>query len=503
MLQAGESSAVTRLLAVAEPGVPGDHQRAGADLVRARLAATQNRGADVPRLLVDAAKRLDRADSAQVRGAYLDAIRAAASAAGLAAPCGTVTDVARAARTAPGAPVPGPADLLLDGLAAYLTGEQAAGAPVLREALAGFSHRMAAGDLRWLPLACTCALTLWDDSAADTLCGRFLQLARDQGAVGDLPLALNFLACRRLLSGDLDAAQSLAAEAQATAAATGTSYSPYGALGLAALRGPRDAALALIDSAGQDAALRGEGLGAAAAGWAAAVLHNGLGQYATALAAAQDAVRYAGSPVLASWPAAELVEAAVRTGQPALAGGPMSLLSEAAGAAGTDWALGVRARSLALLSDGEPAEDLYRAAIGHLGRSRARVGLARAHLLYGEWLRRENRRVDAREQLRRAHGLLSAMGAEGFAERARRELLATGETVRRRTVETDRDLTAQEYQIAVRARDGQTNTEIGAELFLSPRTVEWHLRKVFTKLGVASRRQLQHVLHGTAVLPRG
>jgi DNA-binding CsgD family transcriptional regulator len=501
MLQAGEPGAVARLLAMAEPGVPDHYQRASADLVRARLAASQNRGGDVPRQLADAAGRLDRADPAQVRGAYLDAIRAAAFAAGLAAPAGAVADVARAALTAPGAPAPGPSDLLLDGLAGYLEDEQAAAAPVLRQALAGFGRRLTAGDLRWLPLACTCALTLWDEAAADTLSGRYLQLARDEGAVGELPLALNFLACRRLLSGDLDAAAALAAEARAAAAAAGTGYSPYGALGLAALRGGREEALALIDSAARDAARRDEGLGAAAAQWAAAVLHNGLGQYATALAAAEDAVRYAGPSVLASWPAAELVEAAARTGQRDRAAGPMSRLSRAAGAAGGDWALGVRARSLALLSDGAPAEDLYRAAIGHLGRSRARVALARAHLLYGEWLRRENRRVDAREQLRRAHVLLSAMGAAGFAERARRELLATGETVRRRTVETDRDLTAQETQIAVRARDGQTNTEIAAELFLSPRTVEWHLRKVFAKLGITSRRQLQHVLAGTATVP--
>jgi DNA-binding CsgD family transcriptional regulator len=233
------------------------------------------------------------------------------------------------------------------------------------------------------------------------------------------------------------------------------------------------------------------------------MLHNGHGQYDAARSAAEDAVVYAGPSPVAGWPAAELIEAANRAGEPARAAGAMRALGRAAGAAGTAWALGIRARSLALLSDSACAEGLYQAAIGHLGRSRARVDLARAHLLYGEWLRRENRRVDAREQLNRAHGMLRAIGADGFAERARRELLATGQTVRKRTAETERDLTAQEMQIAARARDGQTNTEIGAELFLSPRTVEWHLRKVFAKLGITSRRQLRHTLHGTAAVPSG
>jgi DNA-binding CsgD family transcriptional regulator/tetratricopeptide (TPR) repeat protein len=502
MLAAGEPGAVTRLLAVAESGVPDGHRQARADLLRARLAVAQNRGGDVPRLLLDAAGRLDQSDTVQVRAAFLDAVRAAVFAAGLAAPGGTVADVGQAALGAPAADSPGPSDLLLDGLAAYLRGECAAGGPALRQALDGFSRGQAAEELRWLPLACVSALARWDDSAWESLSARFVRLARDQGALGDLPLALNLLACFRLLGGDLAAAESLAQEAQEAAAATGCGPTPYGALGLAALRGHRDPApLTLIESAGQDAALRGEGLGAAAAQWASAVLHNGLGQYATALSAAEDAVEYVGGSVLACWPAAELVEAAVRAGQPRRAVVGMRCLSRVASAAGSHWALGIRARSLALLSDARLAEELYQAAIEHLGRSHARIGLARAHLLYGEWLRREKRRIDAREQLHRAHGMLNAMGADGFAERARRELLATGETVRKRTVETDRNLTSQEVQIAVRARDGQTNTEIGTELFLSPRTVEWHLRKVFAKLGITSRRQLQHVLRDTAAQP--
>jgi DNA-binding CsgD family transcriptional regulator len=236
-------------------------------------------------------------------------------------------------------------------------------------------------------------------------------------------------------------------------------------------------------------------LGVAAAKWAAAMLHNGLGKYAQALSAAEDAIEHAGPPAAAGWPMAELVEAAARSGQPGRAEEVMRTLSRIAMAAGTDWALGVRARSQALLSD---REDLYQAAIDYLGRSQARVDLARAHLLYGEWLRRENRRADAREHLHRADEMLRAMGAAGFAERARRELLATGETVRKRTAGTARDLTPQEMQIATHARDGRTNREIGAELFLSSRTVEWHLHNVCAKLGITSRRQLRDALPGAA-----
>ncbi|MGD0702753.1 MAG: AAA family ATPase [Trebonia sp.] len=504
MLQAGEPDGAAKLIDVAESGIPGGQWQARADLVRARLAFIQHRSGQVPRLLLDAAQRLGGSDATRVRAAYLDAVRAVTFAGGLTAPGGTVTDVARAARQAPDADPAGPADLLLDGLVACLSGEYAAGVTVLRQALDGFGRGLAAAEqLRWLPLACTGALHIWDDGAWDSLSTRYVELAREAGALGELPLALDSLACLHLLGGDLQTAESLTAEARAVVETMGNRPSPYGALGLAAVRGHRDLALEMIDRAAQDAALRDEGLGVAAAKWAAAMLHNGQGQYDEALSAAEDAVVYAGPSPVAGWPVAELIEAAARTGEPARAAGAMGRLSQAADAAGTDWALGIRARALALLRDGAAAEGLYQAAIGHLGRSRARVDLARAHLLYGEWLRRENRRVDAREQLHLAHGMLAAIGADGFAERARRELLATGQTVRKRTPDTDRNLTAQEMQIAARARDGQTNTEIGAELFLSPRTVEWHLRKVFAKLGITSRRQLRHALHGAVAVPCG
>jgi len=338
------------------------------------------------------------------------------------------------------------------------------------------------------------ALQLWDDQKWDALSSRHVQLARDAGALSELPLALSARVYLHLFAGELAAASSLIDEIQAATEVTGSSMAPYGPLGLASFRGCRDEATALIATTERDVALRGEGIGITVANWASAVLHNGLGRYEEALTAAEHGSRYPDELTPAAWSAVELIEAAARTGQAERAAGAMRFLSESTTASGTNWALGVQARSLALLSDGKSADRLYRTAIGWLGQTRVRVDLARAHLLYGEWLRRENRRADAREQLRRAHQMLTAMGAEGFAERARRELLATGETVRRRTVETAEELTAQEIQISLRARDGLTNSEIGAELFLSARTVEWHLRKVFTKLGISSRKDLQHAL---------
>ena len=492
MLQAGEPSVAAKLLDMTETDSLDDHRQARADLVRARLAFTVDRGADSPRLLLDAAKQLSRFDAAEAGAAYLDAIRAALFAGRQAAPGGTMADVARAAREATGTGTPGPGRRAPGGPGRRLQRGIPAGAPFLRRAVNALGcEASAAAELSLLPLACAGAVQLWDDRALDALASRYVRAARSAGAVSDLPSALNALAFSRLLAGDLAAADALTQEAQTITEATGGRAAAYSALGVASVRGREDVARALIDGTWQDAALRGEGLGMAAAKWATAVLDNGLGRYAEALSAAEEAIDHAGPPAIAGWPMAELIEAAARTGQPGRATRIMRSLSQVTIVAGTDWALGVRARSLALLSD---REDLYQAAVEYLGRSHARVDLARAHLLYGEWLRHQNRRMDARAQLHLAHEMLGAAGAEGFAERARRELHATGETVRSRTVGTDGDLTPQEIQIAARARDGKTNSEIGAELFLSPRTVEWHLRKVFPKLGITSRRELTHAL---------
>jgi DNA-binding CsgD family transcriptional regulator len=261
----------------------------------------------------------------------------------------------------------------------------------------------------------------------------------------------------------------------------------------AAWQGREERALPLIEASLSDVVARGEGIGAAVAQWANALLFNGLGRYEDALGPARAAGECPQELAAANWGLVELVESAARTGTTDLAADALERLSAMTQASGTDWALGVESRSRALLSEGDAAERLYQEAIERLGRTRVRAELARARLLYGEWLRREGRRLDAREHLRAAHDLFSAMGAEGFAERARRELLATGETARKRTIETRGELTPQEAQIA-RLAARHTNSEIGAQLFISPRTVEWHLRKVFTKLDIASRRELSAAL---------
>jgi DNA-binding CsgD family transcriptional regulator len=351
--------------------------------------------------------------------------------------------------------------------------------------------------MRWLVLCPVVqAMTmheLWDDDAFHELATRAVRLAREAGALTMLPVALPYLAGVRLWGGEFAAASALTEEADAIAAATGNTGLVFGRLALAAWRGREAEAVELINAGLEDATARGEGRVLALAGYATAVLYNGLGRYEAAIDGAKrgsedDDQCYVG------WSLAELVEAEARSGRPEAGAAALPRLEQRARAAGTDWALGVLARSKAVVSEGDVADALYREAIERLERTRIRVELARARLLYGEWLRREQRRVDARDQLRAAHEMFTAMGAEGFTERARVELLATGETVRKRTVETRDELTAQEAQIAHLARDGRTNPEIGAQLYISPRTVEWHLRNVFTKLGIRSRRELHDAL---------
>jgi DNA-binding CsgD family transcriptional regulator len=295
---------------------------------------------------------------------------------------------------------------------------------------------------------------------------------------------------------------SLAAESDAVVEATGSHLTLRTSIVLANWQGRDAEALALIEARREDVLRRGEGLWLAANDWGSAIRYNGLGRYEDALATAERAAQAARGLGPSIWLLGELIEAAARCGQPERATGPLAQLAEITHAAGTDWARGTHARSAAMLAEGDTAERLYREAIERLSRIRTRATLARAHLLYGEWLRREHRRVDAREQLRAAYAMLSDMGMEAFAERARRELLATGETVRKRTVDTLDELTPQEVQVARLAADGQTNPEIGAQLFLSPRTVEWHLSKVFGKLAISSRKELRAALSdvGAAVV---
>jgi DNA-binding CsgD family transcriptional regulator len=301
-----------------------------------------------------------------------------------------------------------------------------------------------------------------------------------------------------LFEGDFTAAMSRIEEAETISNAMGSQRLLAVRVALAAFRGQESQASELTEISTKDVVRRGEGVGLTFLQWATAMLDNGLGRYQDGLAAAQQASGDLDELVFSMWAAAELIEAATRSGVPGRAGGALQRLSDSTRASGTDWALGIEARSRALLSEGEVAEQLYREALGRLARTRLRVELARAHLLYGEWLRRENRRIDAREQLRTAHQMLSAMGASGFADRAARELSATGERVRKRATGASAQLTARETQIARLAGDGQSNPEIAAQLFMSPRTVEYHLHKVFTKLDISSRNQLHRVLESHA-----
>jgi DNA-binding CsgD family transcriptional regulator len=409
-----------------------------------------------------------------------------------------VREAAEAAQAAPAAPQPPRAiDLLVDGLATRFTEGYSAGVPPLREALDAFRHveGLTARDVRWLWLACRLAQELWDDELWYELATRGLRVARDTGALRVLPIAATYRASLHVHAGAFGAASSLIEEADAIVQATGMAPLKFASLMLAAWRGNEAEALELFEAGRLEATARGEGMGLGVLEWATALLYNGLGRYAEALAAAQQGCEQDDGGLFA-WTLVELIEAGVRSGETDATSAALDRLSGRTQASGTDWALGIEAGSRALLSDGRDAEPLYREAVERLARSRGVVHLARAQLLYGEWLRRENRRVDAREQLRAAYERFSRIGAEAFAERARRELLATGETAPRRTVETRDVLTPQEAQIARMASDRQTNPEIGAKLFISPRTVEYHLRKVFTKLDISSRKELHSALAG-------
>ncbi|GAB2961659.1 LuxR family transcriptional regulator [Streptomyces pseudoechinosporeus] len=491
------------LLATAELGPLDELQRARLARLRAQIVFARSRGSDAPPLLLDAAKRLEPLDRGLARETYLEALGAAVFAGRLSGRQG-VREVAEAARAAsPGPQPPRPIDLLLDGVATRFTEGCVAGVPPLRRALHAFRAEALRDEddvRRWLGLCPvaqeTAAHELWDGELWDELATRAVRLAREAGTLTVLPTALVYRAGVHLHAGEFATASALIEEADAITAATGNARVRYTSLVLVAWRGEEVPALELIEADVREATVRGEGRVLGMAGYVTAVLYNGLGRYEAALAGAQHACGHEDLGFF-GWSLAELVEAAARSGAQEEATVALRQLDERTRAAGTDWALGIQARSSALLSDGDTAEYLYREAIERLGRTRIAVHLARAHLVYGEWLRRENRRLDAREQLRTAHQMLSRIGADAFAERARRELLATGETVRKRTVSTvsTREvLTAQEAQIARLGAEGHTNPEIGSQLFISPRTVEYHMGKVLTKLGISSRRQLRVAL---------
>jgi DNA-binding CsgD family transcriptional regulator len=497
--QAGALDDALALVASAEAGPLDEVQRAHVDVLRARISLAADRGREAPRLLLTAAKRLEPFDAAAARGIYLDALTAAFFAGRL----GGAVDMRRVAAAARAAPVPESpvhaADLLLDGLVVLITDGAVAGTPVLREAVSAFTNEEIGTEegLRWLWLAGRVAGYIWDYENWDELTRRQVRVGRESGALTVLPVSLSIRASVELWAGNLAEASSLIVEANAITDATDGRNVPYARLVLAAFRGREPDASRVMHATSEDFLARGEGMGLNFAQWATALLHNGLARYDVALAAAEQAVEDPHELWFSPLLMVELIEAATRGGLHEPAANALKVLSETTRPSGTPWARGIEARSRALLAEGEAAETLYREAIGHFGPTRLRVDLARTHLLYGEWLRRKRRRIDARTELRKAHELFSEFGMEAFAERARVELEATGEHARRRTADTFGELTPQEAQISRLAAQGHTNPEIAAQLFISPNTVEYHMRKVFRKLDVKTRTQLANRLRGS------
>ena len=495
-IKAGEFAAARDLLSVAESGSPDDFQQARSDLMEAELALLTNRGSDAPSLLLKAARRLESIDADLSRATYLQALSSGYFAGRLATGGGAVEVARAAATTPPPTHAPRASDFLLDGLVAHYNSGYDAGLPILRKGLQAFSAGMPDDEeLRWHWVAGIVARHVWDDERWHSLSERHVQLARSVGALSELPVALNSRAFMLLFAGDLTGAAALIQELQPAIEATGTRLAPYAALGLAVLSGRSGEANALIENITRDVTPRGEGIGLTVVDWAHAVLNNALGNYQEALRSAARSTGYLREMTAPTWAMAELIEAATRSGQDDVAADALARLADTTSVSDTDWGRGIEARSRALLSEGDTAEHLYREAIDHLSRCRVRADLARAHLLYGEWLRRQRRRVDARTELGIALEMLESMGMEAFAERARRELQATGEKARKRAISTSNEgLTPQEWQVARLARDGLSNPEIGARLFISARTVQYHLRKVFAKLGINSRSQLDQAL---------
>jgi DNA-binding CsgD family transcriptional regulator len=465
--------------------------RAHAHLLRAEIAFASRRGSDAAPLLLAAARELEAVDPSLARATYLEAL-SAATFAGRFVYGGGMVEISEAALAGPPPRgKPQPPDLLLQGLAVQATKGYAAGAPMLKEALNAFQRErdLSPSEARWLWFACLIALFMWDDHAWTVLFARQVELARTSGALSVLAFVLSTGVGVHAFFGELRTAEALNEEQRAATEATGIAANPIGALSLAALRGRGAEFSDLIRTSMGDAATRGEGIALTTAEFLTGGVYNGLGQYEAALAATLPSEPFY-TEGTAIWALTELIEAAVRCGQPERAQRAFERVEETTRAAGTDWALGIEARLRALLSEGDDADELYREAIRRLSSTSIRVQLARTHLLYGEWLRRERRRLEAREHLRNAHEFFRDSGIEAFAERARLELEATGEHARKRTVETLDELTPQETQVARLAAQGATNRAIAARLFISASTVEYHLRKAFRKLGVKSRTQL-------------
>jgi DNA-binding CsgD family transcriptional regulator/tetratricopeptide (TPR) repeat protein len=494
-LHAGAFDAALEMLAIVESAPLDALERARLDVLRGQVAFARGSAAEAASLLLAAAQRLGPLDLALARETYLNAFGAAMFGGRLST--GDLLAAGRAARALPRPTGPPRAvDTLLDGIALLVTDGRAAAAPMLLSATSAFSGEDVPVDecLRWSRFATAAGNALWDDEGVRAVSTRQIQIARDAGALGQVTVHLLALGTAAARGGDFVATASHMAEASAITEATGTHLPPYTEMVVLAMRGREAEAVSLIEGTIEQAVDVRQGIAATTAHWAAAILYNGLRRYEDARAAAEAAVSAPLDMFAAMWSLPELVESAARTEAADVARDAVERLTETTRPAGTDWGLGVEARSRALLSEGPVAERLYREAVERLRRTRLRADLARAHLLYGEWLRRAHRRVDARAQLRAAHDQFTSMRMDAFAERARTELFATGGKVRKRIVETRDELTSQERHIARLAREGLSNPEIGARLFLSPRTVEWHLRKVFTKLEIRSRHELSSAL---------
>jgi DNA-binding CsgD family transcriptional regulator len=504
--EAAAPKAAHDLLAIAELGALSNLQRGQVARLRALMDFARNRGGDssAPRLagaasqLLDAAKHLETLDDDLAHETYLETLAATMYAGRLGEP-DALANAAEAARTAVGSAseLHQPMDLLLSGMANRIAGDVSGARAVLRSTLELICAQTNSQVLRWMSLAFpvvqeTAAAELWDDAIYRQMATDIVRHARDAGALAIIPRALAYQARAHVLAGEFATAATIIEEAASITAATGYAPLKYDALLLTAWRGIPADAVGLIEAATAEGNTRGEGRLLGLAGYVTAVLYNGLGQYAQAFAAAREACEHEDLGFY-GWCLIELIEAAVHTGEQATAAAAIRQLEERAGASATDWGLGVLASARALLADDQLAESLFTEAIERLERTSIVVHLARAHLRYGEWLRRLNRRLDARRHLTEAHAMFTRMGANAFAERSRRELVAIGEKVRKQPVSSGDELTAQEAQIARLAAEGLTNQEIGAQLFISTHTVEWHLRKVFVKLGITSRRQLRTV----------
>ena len=502
-MQAGAFDQALGLLVMTEAWPLDELASARVDLLRGQVALASGMVSDASPLLLRAARRLEPLNPGLARETYLDAWTAAFSVGQPAA--GDLAEICRAARALPRSPEPAPVELLLDGLALMITDGLPAAAPALRQAVSLFAGDSVsvADRLRWSYMAIWPAIRLWDDEGYRAILARHLQLVRNAGALDRLPIDLRTAGVLAAWSGDFGAAAALIAEVEVICEATGARIAPYATLLLAGLRGNQAEAVPLIDATSNAPGARGQVV--TITRWMTAILYNGLGRYEEAREAAQQAAEDPSGFQISLWALLELIEAAVRSGNMPMAVDAVARLAETTQASGTDLALGLEARSRALVAGDQSADGWYREAIDRLGRTQLRPELARARLLYGEWLRRENRRTDAREQLRTAHTMLDEIGMEAFTERARRELLATGETARKRTAPAtagaSQELTAQEAQVARLARDGLSNPEIGARLFISSHTAQYHLSKVFTKLAITSRSQLHRVLPADLAAP--